>query len=900
MTHTNDTMTDLTAAEARAVASGSTADGEPSAVMYGQLVDRTGQAAAGVGMALVERTDGRTGSDGGGDGGDRDGTERGAAAVIGTTVSDSNGAFFLPYRLRQPDGARWQLELSVADDALDLDQPPADGSLWGPHSLVVPRQQPTPTGVSPRRPLLDEEALVDVWKHPSLSIKPTPAWSQSACGPASPGEVPSRVFAFSQYAMFPQRSGDFDLRSVTAAIDLRPPESQGSRLRYGAVVEYRQEWWERASTLGDLLYSVPLAPCEQVKLAVLDWRRRDFAVQQTTLDENHFQDSTITRTQNIDESLRLWSDKNLDATTESGAIGVTIGPVSGGYGKTFSNVNEVVNATSDATRDVNDTITQVTNTVRNTRSFSIAEVTQEEESTVTTRVISNHNHSHTLTFQYYEVLQVFLLRTRVNQIRPVLFVPFGIKQFTSTDLATHGYVLRRALLDPTLAPVLDEYLGALPPRAASPQAPGMPALPAAPGDTGDEPAEDDDTVTALRLSGVTDATGIGSVTLRVNGVDIPANWTGPFEFLSGAVTGMHLSGIERAGFRVNGSGLFNQPAVIYDVVLQAEVAGTWRTLAYWDRVDVPANETPTFVRLVSGVARPPVVTPTTTEPELTRLLAHLNAYAAYYTTALVAGGDPGLRYLMLSLYRDDAGNALADIVDNTVVASVGNHLAFPLRSLEHLPAELRAGIESADQLMPAGTTDERIVTLPTPGIFAESQLGRCNASEVIDDSRFWNWQTSPCPDEAPDITADMLASRYQSPDALVQVVRSDLEPSPVQIPELPEPMIKIGDETLKELVSGLDIPDASGLLELVQGLAQIGSEHSLEVFKEIWGAYTGKAGGPGSGATSTGGTGAGGAGGATGGGAAGNGAGGNGAGGAGGAGAAGGAQGAGLSTTTGV
>src|SRR4030095_2430179 len=105
------------------------------------------------------------------------------------------------------------------------------------------------------------------------------------------------------------------------------------------------------------------------------------------------------------------------------------------------------------------------------------------------------------------------------------------------------------------------------------------------------------------------------------------------------------------------------------------------------RSDAPDTEPPTFAGLVSGVARPPVVSPTTTEPELTRLLAHLNAYAAYYTTALVAGGDPGLRYLMLSLYRDDAGNALADIVDNTVVASVGNHLAFPLRSLEHLPAE---------------------------------------------------------------------------------------------------------------------------------------------------------------------------------------------------------------------
>jgi hypothetical protein len=52
-------------------------------------------------------------------------------------------------------------------------------------------------------------------------------------------------------------------------------------------------------------------------------------------------------------------------------------------------------------------------------------VTQEEESTVTTRVISNH--SHTPTFQYHEVLQVFLVRTCVSQgtVRRSLVIPDG-------------------------------------------------------------------------------------------------------------------------------------------------------------------------------------------------------------------------------------------------------------------------------------------------------------------------------------------------------------------------------------------------------------------------------------------------------------------------------------------
>ena len=37
------------------------------------------------------------------------------------------------------------------------------------------------------------------------------------------------------------------------------------------------------------------------------------------------------------------------------------------------------------------------------------------------------------------------------------------------------------------------------------------------------------------------------------------------------------------------------------------------------------------------------------------------------------------------------------------------------------------------------------MSLPTRGVFGEAKLGHCNASEELDDTKFWNWQTSPIP-----------------------------------------------------------------------------------------------------------------------------------------------------------
>jgi hypothetical protein len=64
----------------------------------------------------------------------------------------------------------------------------------------------------------------------------------------------------------------------------------------------------------------------------------------------------------------------------------------------------------------------------------------------------------------------------------------------------------------------------------------------------------------------------------------------------------------------------------------------------------------------------------------------------------------------------------------------------------------------------------------------------------------------------------MLATRYQDMKDMLDVVKSNLVPEKLQPPSEPEALLKIGDETLKELVKNLSLNDSKDVLALVKGL----------------------------------------------------------------------------------
>ena len=56
-------------------------------------------------------------------------------------------------------------------------------------------------------------------------------------------------------------------------------------------------------------------------------------------------------------------------------------------------------------------------------------------------------------------------------------------------------------------------------------------------------------------------------------------------------------------------------------------------------------------------------------------------------------------------------------------------------------------------LAPHSVKDQRLVPIPTDGVFAEAVLGRSNSAEKLDITRFWNWQDSPAPLTPPETCA---------------------------------------------------------------------------------------------------------------------------------------------------
>ena len=103
-----------------------------------------------------------------------------------------------------------------------------------------------------------------------------------------------------------------------------------------------------------------------------------------------------------------------------------------------------------------------------------------------------------------------------------------------------------------------------------------------------------------------------------------------------------------------------------------------------------------------------------------RFYAHMSANLPYYSATIIAAGDPAERHLALAKLRDPAGRVLTDVIENTVVGRVGNYVAFPLRGLEHLPAEWRPVLRD-DPARLDRLSEDFTILLPIPGVWIKAE-----------------------------------------------------------------------------------------------------------------------------------------------------------------------------------
>lgn len=278
-----------------------------------------------------------------------------------------------------------------------------------------------------------------------------------------------------------------------------------SRFYLGYLGSVQQKWINMGTHLGEPIHSIALAPGESRNIAVIDWYRR----QQSSRKENTTVDETLTsefvQTRALNEVVQSTANEHLaggteiDANTKTTGYGL-VGGLGGGSAKGGSNTTNtsaslmgplygmlvggaLESVTSEGAlsstagslgaslvhskgtvqgtlksetsgerevmgevvQNINDATIQNSSNVRSIMSTVVVEDRQSGRQKAQTKNITNYNHSHALTMQYYEVLQTYRTKTVVDTLTPVLFLPFKPIAFDIELIQEYWYLLGKAI-----------------------------------------------------------------------------------------------------------------------------------------------------------------------------------------------------------------------------------------------------------------------------------------------------------------------------------------------------------------------------------------------------------------------------------------------------------------------
>jgi hypothetical protein len=246
-----------------------------------------------------------------------------------------------------------------------------------------------------------------------------------------------------------------------------PYAYQATTIAHGHLLTMKQVWRADGYSLGDLLYSLPLAPGQQKLVSVLDWNRSEVSARRADRTETEDLSADLSHDRDISDVIRstltetMHGSSNADVSSVGGGIGGFIGPLVFGAAGGVSSASSTANQTSaravtgTALNQVRDRTLQSASAVRSQRSTVVQTAQQGESVRAQTEVVANYNHCHALTVEYYEVLRHLQVSQELAAVRECLFVPFAVSSFTSEKALRWREPLNRALRRRSLGVAFD-------------------------------------------------------------------------------------------------------------------------------------------------------------------------------------------------------------------------------------------------------------------------------------------------------------------------------------------------------------------------------------------------------------------------------------------------------------
>jgi hypothetical protein len=749
----------------------------------------------------------------------------------------------------------------------------------------------------------------------STFLHPEQPFTEPASAP--PELLPRATGGLASIATYASFVRESQIRSTALRIVLDSPAVNGLdtslwglfvtedrlELRLGYVAALKQRWITTGTALGEPLHSLSLAPGETRNVAVVDWKRAVLARRDENTEIAEQINSTLVHKRALDEVVRATATEHLVGGTKAagatlgGASGGTIseaavgaiagaasggllslaqlgtqgggsGAQSGGFGSVLSGNLQYgkVETTSDGTRSItastaqriNDVASQKSSALRSVWSTIVLSDSQTERAEATTWNVTNYNHSHALTVQYFEVLQRYRVEVVLDTVEPVLYLPFRPLTFNLETVTRWWATLRRAIPDAQLVAQFDATLT----EAAQAEMPP-------------ETERSELVVSQVRFELVETAENDVSSDMvervswdRTTGDDLGFSRSGAVWRLNINSARPTVENPMRLNIRVRGNWLGKRTLIARAIATVINGTSSW-SVPHDIRVEIPGvgnvgalnvSEVIDWLDEIGAYASAPE------EAAVNRVLSYIATRRYAFTRLILQELEPeqfvdlveALRFIPTDVFWYEAPHfPLIEFIEPAPIGVADNHFIFPLkrgvvipfgtfklpemamimkpaggtpasdtpmprdfREAENpagdmhasdtpMPRDIReaenpAGdmhasdtsmprdiFEVEDPLLPStfaalrplrvyadgldrwaittradGPLASDHVDLPTSGVFAEAILGRSNASEKIDLTRFWNWKDSPIPHLAPAINPVDTGTRATTTDGL--------------------------------------------------------------------------------------------------------------------------------------
>ena len=230
----------------------------------------------------------------------------------------------------------------------------------------------------------------------------------------------------------------------------------------GHILYFKSVFKADGYSLGDLVYSLPLAPGQKKQIVVLESSHSLSGAESQTLAQGERLAAGLVSDRLITDQLSGGLSEDLSGRSKAHTSGMSVGLGAsasyGGIGASLGVAGGFANSNSSASQNsarnisqffgekLRQTLMQNAESYRQLNASVVTTVTEGQDYGVTAETVANHNHCHSLTMMYFEVLRHYAIYQELAQVEECVFVPLLMTHFSTENIYKWKDILATNLL----------------------------------------------------------------------------------------------------------------------------------------------------------------------------------------------------------------------------------------------------------------------------------------------------------------------------------------------------------------------------------------------------------------------------------------------------------------------